>query len=244
MRISITSLNLWNTEHLEKRAECLTSFLRTYKSDIFCFQEIRPELITLIDSALPEWERVVTTLPNWNYESNIYYKKEMFTLLDYTLTSLEMPEKLRGLFTIKLMVKENGKELFVNTVHFTHQGNADELRTGMPYRPKEAHLAALKLKEMVTNQPCLLTGDFNDPLQPARILNEDADLLEVFTTLGLPSPVTFPCPYLSEENYLVEAIDKIMYKNCTPLMASSPHFYIPGGVLSDHWPVMAMFELF
>ena len=80
-------------------------------------------------------------------------------------------------------------------------------------------------------------------MHPERIFNETAGFADVWTLLGTPAPVTFPCPFLSEENYLVEAIDKIMVKNSMkPIAAYSPHFSIPGEALSDHWPVMAVLE--
>ncbi len=89
-----------------------------------------------------------------------------------------------------------------------------------------------------------LIRDFNDPVHPARIFSEQAGFRDVFTTLGLCAPVTFPCPYLSSEGFLVEAIDKIMTRgNIKPVLASSPQYTIPGGVLSDHWPVAAVLDV-
>lgn len=243
MRLSITSLNLWNTEHLAARLDCIKAFLNTFNSDIFCFQEIRPSLISFMDPILSKYNRIEDEDEGWNNESNIYFNKEKFDLISYERFPLNMPEIYRGLFIVKLKIKTSGKEFFVITVHFTHQGNSDELRTGVPYRHMEAKLAAGKITQLTSSYPVILTGDFNDPIHPSYILQTEAGMKDLFSSLCIPAPVTFPCPYLSDENYLVEAIDKIMYKNCTPLMATSPHFHIPGGVLSDHWPVMGMFEL-
>ena len=37
MRISVTSLNLWNTEFIDRRLPVMEQFLKTYDSDIFLF---------------------------------------------------------------------------------------------------------------------------------------------------------------------------------------------------------------
>ena len=244
MRISITSLNLWNTEELDKRKESLIKFIETYNSDIFCFQEIREELIDLfapyMDGAYHHIEDANEM--GWKIESNIYFKKDLFKLISYGKYDLNMPEKDRGLFWVKLEEKSTGKKLLVYTVHFTHQENADELKTGVGYRHNEAKLAARFIVENEAGTPTVITGDFNDPLHPARILIEDANMVDIFRYLHEPQPVTVPNTYLSREDYLVEAIDKILVKNVKPLMAYSPHFHIPCEALSDHFPVTCMIE--
>ncbi|MFA6844913.1 MAG: endonuclease/exonuclease/phosphatase family protein [Sphaerochaetaceae bacterium] len=241
-RISLVSLNLWNTEHLEQRKECLVSFLKTYRSDIFCFQEIRKELRDLFDTTLEGYQRIEDPHMGWTRESNIYFNRSLLTLLDYGRVDLAMPETERGVFWVRLKTLE-GKNLVVATMHLTHQLNADENRTGIPYRPAEARKAAKALLEIVKNDGAIVCGDFNDPVQPVRILHEDAQFEDVFSLLKIPSPVTFPCVFLSDEDNTVEAIDKIMVKNgVRPLIASSPHYHIPSQVLSDHYPVMTIVE--
>ncbi|WP_320128977.1 endonuclease/exonuclease/phosphatase family protein [uncultured Sphaerochaeta sp.] len=242
-RISIISLNLWNTEHWDARKECVTAFVQTYCSDIFCFQEVRETTLAVLDKALPEHQRIVGTEPGWICENSIYVKKDKFTILDRGRIELTMPEPYRGVFWTRLRTLE-GKELLVATMHLTHQLNADELKTGIPYRHAEANTAARELNLLIQEKEAIVCGDFNDPVHPSRILHEIASFEDVFEHLGLCAPVTFPCPFLSEERYLVEAIDKIMVRgNLTPLMAMSPQYFHKGGVLSDHWPVMAMLEI-
>lgn len=241
-RISLVSLNLWNTEHLDRRRNCLQAFLRTYHCDIFCFQEIRPELIDLFDEPLADYQRVEGPDAGWRRESSIYFRKDLFTLVDFGRIDLAMPEPERGVFWSKLK-DSAGKEIFVATMHLTHQLNADERRTGMPYRHREAVDASKAMLPLVGELPAVICGDFNDPVHPARIFHEMAGFDEVWSLLGTPAPVTFPCPFLSEEGYLVEAIDKILVKNdMRPIAAYSPHFAIPGEALSDHWPVMTVLE--
>lgn len=227
---------------LDRRRDCLQAFLRIYHADIFCFQEIRPELIELFEDPLRGYQRVEGQDAGWRCESSIYFRSDLFALVDSGRIDLSMPEPERGVFWAKLR-DASGTELFVATMHLTHQLNADEKRTGMPYRHQEAIDASAALVPLVGTLPAVICGDFNDPVHPARIFHELAGFNDVWTMLGTPAPVTFPCPFLSDEGYLVEAIDKIMVKNgLNPIAAYSPHFSIPGEALSDHWPVMAVLE--
>jgi endonuclease/exonuclease/phosphatase family metal-dependent hydrolase len=242
-RISLITLNLWNTEHWAQRKECVVSFIQKYASDIFCFQEVREESLAVLDQALFEYIRIEGTEPGWKCENSIYVKRDLFTVLDLGRIDLSMPEQNRGVFWAKVRTTE-GKLLFVATMHLTHQLNADEIRTGMPYRHAEAHTAARELNLLIKGERAVVCGDFNDPVHPSRILQQEAQFVDVFDFLGLSSPVTFPCPFLSEERYLVESIDKIMTRgSIKPIIATSPQYFYKGSVLSDHWPVMTIFEI-
>ncbi len=242
-RISITSLNLWNTEHWNQREACIRSFVQTYQSDIFCFQEVRAESLAVLDLALPMYQRIEGNELGWTCESTIYLNKGFCKILEFGLFPLAMPEVYRGLFWVRIQLV-SGKEVIVCTMHLTHQLNADEVRTGIPYRHQQAHEALRYLNRFDHTYPIILCGDFNDPVHPSRIFHEHGAFQDVFSLLGLPAPITFPCPFLSNELYLGEAIDKIMIRGAIrALIATSPHFHIPGQVLSDHWPVMAMLEL-
>lgn len=239
MRISFTTLNLWNTAELERRRNALTAFLSTYRSDIYCFQEIRPELIHLISEALPDYEYVHKD-KGWMNESNIFFKKSIFSLKEVYFSPLEMPAKERGLFTVRLKDRE-GNEILVSTVHFTYQEYEEECRTGLSSRHREAVNASKQLLEL-PDLPHILAGDFNDPVHPQRIIAEMTDFKDIFRILSTEHPLTFPNTFLSPELYLVEAIDRIMVRKMRPALASSPRFVYPGEAVSDHYPVCAMFE--
>lgn len=243
-RISIVTLNLWNTEHWQERKACVASFVTTFRADIYCLQEVRPTTLAFLDETLDGYARVEGPERGWQYESAIYVNKQHFSVEEYGLVDLRMPEVDRGLFWVRLSTSE-GTPLFVSTVHLTHQLNATEVATGIGFRHDEAILASEALNTLAgAEEVAILCGDFNDPVHPSLIFQKNAGFTDVFTTLGLPAPVTFPCPYLSDEGFLVEAIDKIMVRGpVRPLLATSPHFLIPGGVLSDHWPVAAVLEL-
>lgn len=238
--ISITTLNLWNTEKWEQRSACVTDFVQRYASDIYCFQEVRPESIVVLDAALDDYHRIEGPEAGWREESTIYLKKALFTIEEYGLHSLNMPEQNRGVFWVKTRLI-SGDPLLIATIHLTHQLNSDELLSGLPHRHKQAQATASFLNSFVQNMATILCGDFNDPVHPARIFSEQAGFQDVFTLLGIPAPITFPCPFYSDENHIVEAIDKIMIRGpIQALLATSPHFHTVGSVLSDHWPVCAV----
>lgn len=243
-RISIITLNLWNTEHWQQRKACVISFVKTYEADIYCLQEVRPTTLAILDEALPAYIRIEGPDRGWRNESAIYVHKVLFAVQEYGRVDLRMPEVDRGLFWARLRTAE-GTPLFVSTLHLTHQLNAAEVATGIGFRHDEAILAGEALNTLVDKgEAAILCGDFNDPVHPSLIFQRNAAFTDVFSALGLPAPVTFPCPYLSKEGFLVEAIDKIMFRGpIRPLLATSPRFLIPGGVLSDHWPVAAVLEL-
>ena len=242
-RISVVSLNLWNTEYWGERKACVASFVQTYAADVYCFQEVRPQTLAFLDDALLGYVRIEGEEEGWRCENSIYLRKDRFEVDSFGRVDLQMPEIHRGLFWTKVRTTE-GTPLFIGTMHLTHQLNADELRTGIGYRHAEAHLAAKALNELAEDDAALICGDFNDPVHPSWIFHEQAGFSDVFTLLGLAAPVTFPCPYLSSERFLVEAIDKIMIKGpIRPVLATSPQFMTVGGALSDHWPVAAVLDL-
>lgn len=242
-RISVVSLNLWNTEYWEERKDCVATFVKTYAADVYCFQEVRPETLVLLDQSLPGYVRIEGTEAGWQCENSLYVRKDTLEVRSFGRVDLKMPEIHRGLFWVKVHTRD-AKPLFIGTMHLTHQLNADEMKTGIGYRHAEAHLAAQALNDLTQDDAALICGDFNDPVHPSRIFSEEAGFSDVFTLLGLAAPVTFPCPYLSSERFLVEAIDKIMIRGpIRPVLATSPHYLTVGGALSDHWPVAAVLDL-
>jgi endonuclease/exonuclease/phosphatase family metal-dependent hydrolase len=200
IRISLLTLNLWNTELWDLRLPAVRRFLQTYQPDICCFQEVRSNTLTDLDLALPTHARVCDELRGWTEEGSIYFNTTLFEEVGHGAVDLCMPETDRRL--------------------------VEALRKLIP-----------------SGQPALICGDFNDPVHPSRILNQ-AGFSEVFNTLGLVPPVTFPSVPITDEIDTNEAIDKIMASGpLRPLLATVPAFHFQRTVVSDHWPVMAVYEL-
>lgn len=243
-RFSILTLNLWNTEHWKRRELTVNALLKKFDPDICCFQELRPETVAVIDQWLDTHQRIHDPFCGWENEGNFYFRNDMFSLKEYGALDLSMPEKNRRLFWIRLKVSGTDKTMFVSTVHLTHQGNGDEIQTGYSYRHKEALTMAENLPLLQNGEePGIVCGDFNDPFHPSRILAE-VGYSEIFNALGLLSPVTFPSQPVTDEIQMTEAIDRIMAKGpLKPILAAVPRFYANGTSASDHWPVMAVYEL-
>ena len=243
-RISLLTLNLWNTELWDFRLPTVQRFLQTYQPDICCFQEVRSITLADLDIALPTHARVCDELRGWSEEGSIYFNTALFEEVEHGAVDLCMPETDRRLFWVRLRALATGLNLFVATVHLTHQCNADECATGFSYRHGQALRMVEALRKLIPpGHPALVCGDFNDPVHPSRILSQ-AGFSEVFNTLGLVPPVTFPSVPITDEIDTNEAIDKIMAAGpLRPLLATVPAFHYQRTVVSDHWPVMAVYEL-
>jgi len=243
-RFSVLTFNLWNTERWEIRERTLARFLKTYNPDICCFQEVRSSTVAALDRFLPFLARISDPFRGWTEEGNLYFRRDLFSEIEHGAVDLHMPEVDRRLFWVRLGLTGSQRTLLVCTVHLTHQGNADEQATGTSYRHGEASLIAESIPLIARKEePVLICGDFNDPLHPARILSK-AGFTEVFYALGLVPPVTFPSQPCSEEIYMNESIDKIMHKGpLVPLLAAVPNYIAHGTSCSDHWPVIAVYEL-
>lgn len=244
LRFSILTLNLWNTERWTEREPALLRFLETYQPDICCFQELRRASAQVIGRCLKEYDCVHDPFVGWLDEGNIYYRGGLFAEVEHGAIDLSMPEKDRRLFWMRLGVSKIDTTIFVSTVHLTHQGNADEIATGRSYRHGEATIMARRLGDLVPeNESALVCGDFNDPFHPARIL-AGAGFRDVFNALGLLPPPTFPSQPSTDEIVMNEAIDRIMSRGpLRPVLASVPYFYAFGTPVSDHWPVIAVYEI-
>jgi endonuclease/exonuclease/phosphatase (EEP) superfamily protein YafD len=243
LRFSVMTLNLWNTEHLDIRIDSIIRFFKINKPDILCIQELRKETLSLLQSQLEGYKVVEDSFIGWQEESNIFYNTELFSEIEHGRIDLIMPEVNRGLFYLRLKVNETNNKLFISTIHLTHQGNKDELETGKSYRHEES----IKLSNAINritkiDEGVIVCGDFNDPIHPSRIISLNTSLVDVFKTLCLESPVTFPCSTICEEFNLVQSIDKIFHNGMLePIMATSPRIVLSLGI-SDHYPVVAMFK--
>jgi endonuclease/exonuclease/phosphatase family metal-dependent hydrolase len=242
-RFSVLTLNLWNTERWAAREPALARFLGAFDPDICCFQELRSSTAAALETLLPGHRRIADPLRGWTDEGNIFYRSSLFSEAEHGAVDLEMPEPDRRFFWTRLNRSDSGTPITVCTVHLTHQENADEMATGLSYRHGQATRIVQALPGIVgRSDPALVCGDFNDPIHPARILAESG-FADAFNALGLPPPATFPSQPCSEELYMNEAIDRIMFRGpLRPLLASSPRFMARGSSCSDHWPVLAVFE--
>jgi len=251
-RISLTTYNLWNTEHLEERTPALEDFFRRFDSDIICVQEFRPELAALLDKNLPDHDRVAEQKyePGWMCEGNIYYNNKMFDMVEFGAEEIGMKDKgyARRLWWAKLQLKATSQVIMVATVHFTWEGHADECATGTSPRVEYTHrVIEFFRKHHHTVDALIFCGDYNDRYHPRRILQK-AEYIDTFSQLSLPMHRTWPTPSWNwcEDPLLASdfTCDFIFTCNRVKTLASQvlEHSY-KGINPSDHFPLQAVLQL-
>lgn len=248
-RLSFLTYNLWNTMRWSKREKALRAFFSTFKPDVFCLQELRPETRNALDDCLPGHRRVEDGFPGWEIESNIYWNDSLLEEVEHGAEDIGIySDEYRRLFWVRLRVRQTGETLLVSTAHYTHQEHPDELRTGHSPRLDQAQRTAEALSRLVREgEPGFIMGDLNDPIVPALVLSQ-AGYQNCFAALGLLPPPTWPSLPTVEPSSLnpgtSETIDWILANDrARPIAATVPHFCFEGASPSDHWPVQAVYEL-
>lgn len=244
LRLSIVTYNLWNTQRWPQRAEALNKFLDLFTPDILCIQELREETQSFIDKIMPMHQRVDDEFPSWNCEGNIYWNSNLLEELEHGAEDIGMLEKHRRLFWVRLKLMGGSKSIFVSTAHYTYQGHEKEMETGISPRLGQTRRTMEELQRLVKdNEPALFLGDLNDPVIPARLMGE-AGYESCFKALNMISPPTYPCNPTAKYLNMNQAIDWIIANShARPLSATVPHFFYGDFAPSDHWPVLAVYEI-
>lgn len=248
----VMTYNLWGDAHLAEREPALRSFFRTRAPDLLATQELRPGSRDLVDEELPGHARVVDDHPGWARQSNLWWRRELFELVEHGVRDVGILDPTAGLFWVRLRTV-GGAEIVFATAHLTWPGHAEERATGVNQRVPQARAIVTALDELAGARPCLFTSDVNDIGGPLWELG-NAGFLDSFTALGSPSPPTHPVvpmPFssrrgtrLSPVQSPAKAIDWIFSRG--PLRArtgEAVEFFHDGSAPSDHKPVVATFTL-
>jgi endonuclease/exonuclease/phosphatase family metal-dependent hydrolase len=188
------------------------------------------------------------SLPGWTCEGNIYWHGDLLEEVEHGAEDVGMLEEHRRLFWVRLRLPTSGQTVFVSTAHFTYQGNPRELETGLSPRIEQARRTAAALRRLVRpGEPAFFMGDLNDTTTPVRILAE-AGYVNCFAALGILSPPTMPCaPTKNIElgaHLGHQTIDWLTAnQHARPIAAQVPHCYHGDIAPSDHWPVLAVYEV-
>jgi exonuclease III len=248
VRLSLVTYNLWNTRRWSERAPALKHFVEIYDPDVLCVQELRAETQSFLDATLVRHCRVHDDLPGWTCESNIYWNGELLEKVAHGVDDVGILEEHRRLFWVRLGLRGTDQTIFVSTAHFTYQGNPRERETGLSPRIEQARRTVNVLGRRVhEGEPAFFMGDLNDGVNPLRILRQ-AGYVSCFAFLGQLSPPTYPCvptknieagAHLGEQtlDWLV-ANDR-----ARPVAAQVPHCFHGDIAPSDHWPVLAVYEI-
>jgi endonuclease/exonuclease/phosphatase family metal-dependent hydrolase len=264
-RISIMTFNLWQTlnspANWPQRRQPMIECLKTFTPDVLCVQELHPLFDQVIREALPTHSSVRDDFMGWTHEGNIYWNANLFESIDYGTVDIGMKEPLRRLFWVLLKVKsseqaveepEVKRQILVTTAHYTWEGHIDERQTDRNLRKSQARLTGAALHDLKGKfndpaLPVLFMGDLNESYHPRRILRE-AGFVDCFNALRLPPPATHPQrPSQPQEDILSDAsLDWIMHNNfARPILANVLRNLIctGGHVVSDHCPVMCIYEI-
>jgi endonuclease/exonuclease/phosphatase family metal-dependent hydrolase len=245
-RLSIVTYNIWNTQRWDAREPALRQFVATIDPDILCLQELRQETRDCLDDAMPQHARVQDEFPGWCCQSNIYWRRELFTEVEHGTQDIGILEKHRRLFWVRLRLAGSDRTVFVSTAHLTYQGNTDERETGHSPRVEQTRRIIQALRGLIgRDEPGIFTGDLNDPYLPMRMLLE-AGYANCFAGLGILPDPTHPCiPTVNTAPRLApQAIDWIVAnERARSIAALVPRFYHGDVAPSDHWPVLAVYEL-
>jgi endonuclease/exonuclease/phosphatase family metal-dependent hydrolase len=248
VRLSFITYNLWNAERWDVRRPALGGFLRLFRPDVLCLQELQPETQAFLDESLPDYQRVDDPFPGWTNEGNIYWNSLHLEKMEHGAEDVGIQEPERRLFWARLRVRERGIALLVATAHFTFKGNSDELATGWSPRVQQTRQTIEALGRLARpREPVLFMGDLNDSSHPAYLLQE-AGYTDCFTALSLQSPPTAPCVptsrRLPHEPAPSQTLDWIVSNaQARPIAAQVPHFFWGDVAPSDHWPVLAIYEI-
>jgi exonuclease III len=248
-RLSIVTYNLWGTARWPQREPALRQFVERFLPDVLCIQELAEQTQSFLDRALPRHSRVHDALPGWTCEGNIYWNADLLEELEHGAEDIGIIEEHRRLFWARLKLQEQDRSMFVSTAHFTWQGHDKERATGLSPRPEYTRRVIEALGHLVKeDEPAFFMGDLNDPLLAIRLLHE-AGYSSCFAALGIQSPPTWQCyptAHVSAGAPVVnQTIDWIVANpHARPISAQVPQCFHGDIAPSDHWPVLAVYELF
>ena len=169
------SLNNW-----EYRKDSVASFIRNQDLDIVGMQEVLHNQLVDLKTRLPEYAEIGVGREDGKTKGEyapIFFKKDRFEVLDNnTFWLSQYPDSIgfigwdgactRIATWAKMKDKQNGKIFMAINTHFDH--------VGTEARRKGTLLIIEKIKEIVGDQPAVLTGDFN--------VNDSSEAYNTLTT--------------------------------------------------------------
>ena len=247
VRFSIATYNLWGKERWPARAPALGAFCERYRPDVLCVQELTAATQSFLDAQLPDHTRVTDDYEGWTVEGNLWWRDDLFEAVASGAEDVGIVAyPRRRLFWARLRPCGHDRSLVISTVHLTDAAG-DELRTGVSPRVREAEAVVAALRGLLAEgEPAFVTGDLNDALLPAATLYA-AGYVSCFGALGQFPPATFPTSLntfgVSDFSAAFVYDWIVASRQARPLAASSPHVYVDDIAPSDHWPVLAVYEL-
>lgn len=245
--------NLWGDTHLEQRVPAIRDLFGTRPPDLLAVQELRPRSREVLDDVLRGHARVHDDFPGWATQSNLWWRREVFDLVEFGAHDVGILAEHARLFWVRLRPRSGGTPLVFSTAHLTWPGHPQEREDRRNQRVGQAERVVAALNEIAGDGPCLFTVDINDIGPPLWVLG-NAGFIDSFTALGRTSPITHPVsplPFtttrgtrLSPLESPSKAIDWIFSRGPIVTRASEVvEFFSSGSAPSDHKPVVATFTL-
>ena len=241
LRFTVCTHNLWKDERWPEREPALLRFLELHRPDVLCVQELRPATRDLVDRVLEGHQRIDDPFEGWLRESNIFWNRALFELVEYGAEEVGMLEDLRRLFWVRLCARETGSTLLVSTAHFTWRGNPKETVDQVNVRTEQAARTVEALHRVARpSEPLLFMGDLNDNGHPVNRLR-DGGLTDCFAALGrVPKPTR---PTLPTATYVPEVIDWVLHRGpIAPMSCEVVDFFVGDIAPSDHMPLLVTYR--
>jgi len=233
---------------LRMREQVLTEFFQTHHEevDLFAFQECTVTMQDLVMRELGQRGFQALDVADTNQE-RILYRTSRLKVIDRSERALVSSTMGYGNCVTQCTFLLDGQLQFVlaNT-HLTWAGCNWDSEKG-PINPRFAEMVDICSK-LPKQGPLFVVGDLNDSYTPLRVAREHLNLFPCFVSLGVPSPSTYPTPKSvpvcwDDNCFGKKAYDWILQRDVDVMSARRLDFSLDGTYPSDHYPVLATFEL-
>ena len=234
--------------HWGARKERVAQYIKDMKFDVFGTQEVLHSQFEDLKALLPEFEGVGVGRDDGATKgeySAVFYNKNVFDALDSgTFWLSEDPTAVgkmgwdavcvRIATWAKLQHKATGKIVMAVNTHYDHVGKEAQKQSSL--------LIIRKIKEIVGDQPAVLTGDFNvtpddeclveldKQMQSARKIAKVTDNFTTYNGWGGIAP---------EKEYVIDYIYVSGFSS-VPEFRTDLNTYAGKPFISDHYPIVAV----
>lgn len=243
IRFTVMTFNIWGTDRWPERKDAFEQFFTYHQPDILCLQEFSPETRDVLDSLLPEHERVDDTFQGWISEGNIYFNTTLFEAVEYGAEDVGLLEEDRRLFWVRLRPRfSTESKIFAATAHYTYAGHPVETAGGGNPRLVQARNTLRVIQELTAeDEAVLFMGDLNEPIHPIQVFREGG-LCDSFNALGRHTRFTHPASPTYQT--APQSLDWIFHRGpIRPMTSEVVDFYHNDLAPSDHKAVLATYQL-